>query len=106
MSDDRTLSEIVGPWEDPSFESGLIARCRAAWTKPLTSLSREELATLLRQKIAVTQLLPIARRKIDEQDDDSEMYDGELAAAIESAEKAEPAGRPNAAEPPQKFGRQ
>jgi hypothetical protein len=89
MNEDRTLSEIVGPWEETKFESGLITRCRDAWTKPIGSLNREELATLLRQKIAVSWLLPIARKKVeDRSDDDSEMYEGELAAAIEYAQKA------------------
>jgi len=89
MISNRTLSEIVGPWEEPEFKSSLIARCREAWSKPLESLSREELATLLRQKIAVVHLLPIAKKKIEDgTDDDTEMYEGELVAAIEYAEEA------------------
>ena len=79
MKDSRTLTEIVSPWEEPEFDSGLIARCRKAWKKPIESLSREELATLLRQKIAVEQ------QKIEAIDDDSEIYDGELSAAIDHA---------------------
>ena len=51
MSDDTiSVAEILGPWVEPSFDSGLIARCRSAWNKPLRDLSREELATLLRQR--------------------------------------------------------
>lgn len=88
MTESRTLSEIVGPWHEPEFESGLIARCREAWPKPIDRLSRQELATLLRQKIAVTHLLPLAKQKIATPDDATEMYDGELAAAIARAESA------------------
>src|SRR4051812_17970015 len=82
MIERRTLSEVVGPWAEPEFESGLIVRCREAWSKPIGSLSRGELATLLRQKIAVEHLVPIAKKKIEEGTDDTEMYDGELAGAI------------------------
>lgn len=86
MSDCRTLTDIVGPWQETDFDSGLIARCREAWKKPIGSLSRAELATLLRQKIAVRQLVPIAKQKLQSSDDDSEIYGGELAAAIAHAE--------------------
>ena len=88
MTESRTLSEIVGPWEEPDFKSGLIARCREAWVKPIGNLSREELATLLRQKIAVDHLVPIANEKISAGiDDDTELHEGELAAAIEYAKQ-------------------
>jgi hypothetical protein len=89
MNESRTLSEILGPWQEPDFKSGLIARCREAWVKPIGSLSREELTTLLRQKIAVDHLVPIAKEKISAGiDDDTEQYEGELAAAIEHAQRA------------------
>lgn len=88
MSSPGTLAEIVGPWQEPAWDSSLSARCREAWTKPIDRLSRQELATLLGQKIAVPQLLPIARLKLaPDRDDDTEFYDGELAAAIAQAEK-------------------
>ena len=87
MSDDTiSVAEILGPWVEPSFDSGLIVRCRSAWNKPLRDLSREELATLLRQRIAVEHVLPVARMRVQSgMDDDSEMYEGELEAAIEVA---------------------
>jgi hypothetical protein len=89
MTEPWTLAELIGPWEPSRFESGLITRCRDAWTKPIGRLSRQELATLLRQKIAIEHLLPIAKRRIKQEiDDGTEMYDGELAAAIEYLEKA------------------
>jgi hypothetical protein len=86
--DNISVSDILGPWVEPSWESGLIDRCRKAWNKPLGSLSREELATLLRQRFAIKNLLPIAKEKLLEADDDSEMFDGELQEAIEYASKA------------------
>lgn len=87
-SDLSSLAHILGPWVEPDWDSGLIARCREAWGKPLRDLSREELATLLRQRFAVEHLLPVARRKLQETDDDTEMFDGELAEAIEYASRA------------------
>jgi len=84
-SEHRSLSEIIGPWKNPQFESGLIARCHAVWEKPIGSLTNEELATLLRQKIAVQHLLPIAKKRVDGQvDDNTEIYEGELRAAIDA----------------------
>jgi hypothetical protein len=51
-------------------------------------LSNEELATLLRQRVAVEHILPIAKKRVeDNADDDTEMYDGELKAAIEHSSK-------------------
>ena len=86
MSNDRIrIADILGPWVEPNWESGLIDRCRQAWSKPLRDLSREELATLLRQRFAVEHLLPVARKKLQEADDYTEMFDGELAEAIEFA---------------------
>jgi hypothetical protein len=86
-SDLSSLAQILGPWVEPDWDSGLIARCRGAWSKPLRELSREELATLLRQRLGVEHLLPLARRKLQETDDETEMFDGELAEAIEHANR-------------------
>jgi hypothetical protein len=85
-SDTASIADILGPWIEPDWDSGLIDRCRQAWTKPLRDLSREELATLLRQRIALEHLLPIAQQKLQSGvDDGTEMYEGELAAAVEYA---------------------
>ena len=82
----RSLAEIIGPWSEPMFESGLIVRMRALWSKPIDTLTNHELATCLRQYIAVDYLLPIAQRRLSEGFvDDSELYDAELAEAIASA---------------------
>jgi hypothetical protein len=84
----NSVADILGPWIDPDWESGLIARCREAWNKPLRELSREELATLLRQRFAVEYLLPVAKKKLEHVDDQTEMFDGELQEAIEDASQA------------------
>jgi hypothetical protein len=88
-TDTISIADILGPWVEPDWDSGLIARCRDAWNKPLRDLSREELATLLRQKYAVEHLLPVAKKRLASGiDDDTEIFDGELAEAIEYATKA------------------
>lgn len=87
-ADNRSIADLLGPWVQPDWNSGLIERCRIAWNKPLRDLSREELATLLRQRIAVEHLLPIARHRLEHGiDDDTEMYDGELESAVEYASR-------------------
>jgi len=87
--DNISVADILGPWVDPDSDSGLIARCRKAWNKPLRDLSSEELATFLRQRFAVEQLLPVAKKRLEDGiDDDTEMFDGELQQAIEYASKA------------------
>ena len=90
MSDDTiSVADILGPWVEPDWDSGMIDRCRRAWSRPLRDLSREELATLLRQRIAVEHVLPVARQRVQSGvDDNTEMYNGELEAAIEYASQA------------------
>ena len=86
MSPYQSIADVLGPWRDPDFDSGLIERCRQAWTKPAKDLTNQELATLLRQRIAVEHLLPFARQRIAGGiDDDTEIDDGELARAVEHA---------------------
>ncbi len=81
-----SIADLLGPWVEPDCDSGLIERCRNAWSKPLRELTNEELATLLRQRIAVDHVVPIAERRVQEGvDDGTEMYDGELAAAVQDA---------------------
>jgi len=84
-----SVADILGPWIEPDRDSGLIERCRNAWNKPLRELTNQELATLLRQRVAVDHILPIAsRRVLDGVDDDTEIYDGELKNAVDDASKA------------------
>jgi hypothetical protein len=86
-----TLAQILGPWQQPDFESGLIARCRNAWDKPLESLSNHELITCLQQDLAIAHILPLAKKRLHEKvDDDTELFDGQLAEAITDAEKKKP----------------
>ena len=87
-ADTKSVADFLGPWVEPDWKSSLIARCKEAWNKPLQDLSRLELATLLQQKYVVDQVLPVARRKLQEADDDTEMFDGQLAEAIEHATRA------------------
>jgi hypothetical protein len=76
----QSVADVEGRWTDSRSESGLIQRCRQAWNKPVSELTREELATFLRQRIALSIIIPEARRRLSDcLDDDSEMYDGELA---------------------------
>ena len=85
LNTNLSIADIVGPWIEPEWDSGLIERCRFAWSKPLRDLTNEELATLLRQRIATEHLVPIATKRIEDgYDDDTEMYEGELAEAIQS----------------------
>jgi len=89
-NDDVSLSDLEGAWMDCDWESGLVKRCKSAWSKPLRDLSREDLAIFLRQHIAVEHLLPIAKKRLEEGiDDNTEMYEGELSAAIEYASNAD-----------------
>jgi len=89
-NDNISLSDLKGTWVDCDWESALIERCKNAWSKPLRDLSREELATLLRQRIAVEHLLPIAKKRLEDGiDDNTESYEGELNAAIEYASNAD-----------------
>ncbi len=88
-TDNISVADLLGPWVEPDWDSGLIARCREAWNKPLRDLSREELATLLRQRYAVEHLLSVAKKRLaDGIEDDTEMFDGELREAVEYASKA------------------
>jgi hypothetical protein len=86
-SEHLSLAEIVGPWRESASESGLVARTQRAWSKPIGSLTNQELATCLRQAIAVQHLLPMAKKRVAERfEDESDIDDGELSSAIEHAE--------------------
>jgi hypothetical protein len=92
----KSVSEILGRWEDPNWDSGLIQRVKAAWNKPAEELSNEDLATFLWQNIAAEYLLPIAQQRINENyEDDSEMYVGELKEAVLAANKRRQFDPPN-----------
>ncbi len=79
-----SIADLLGPWVDSGFESGLIERCQSAWNKPLKDLTNAELAMFLAQKIAIEQILPIAKTRLENcEDDETEMYDGQLKKIVE-----------------------
>jgi hypothetical protein len=81
-----TAADLHGPWVDPGWGSGLIDRVRRYWSVPISDLPDAALALFLRQSIAVVPVLAEARRRLASgRPDDSELYDGELAAAVEAA---------------------
>jgi hypothetical protein len=83
-----SVADILGPWIDPDSDSGLIDRCRKSWCIPIDKLSNEMLATFLRQEIATDAILQEANKRLTAGfDDDSELYAGELTAAVEAATK-------------------
>jgi hypothetical protein len=78
-------ADIHGSWADPGRQSALIERVRQYWYIPIADLPDAALALFLRQRIAVGPVLAEARRRLDAgRSDDSELYDGELAAAVEA----------------------
>jgi hypothetical protein len=85
MKSTESIADILGPWVESDWQSGLIERCKRAWNKPLHQLTNEELATLLRQDIATDSILPIAEDRIRRTiDDNTEIYDGELEEAVKT----------------------
>jgi hypothetical protein len=88
-TDNISVVDLLGPWVDPDWESGSIDRCRTAWGKPLRDLTNQEMATLLRQRVAGEHILPLARNRVEGRiDDNTEIYDGERKAAIQYASNA------------------
>ncbi len=82
----RSVADVVGPWVDPDFDSGLIERCKRYWGVPVPELPNGMLATYLRQRIALQIIIPEARKRVETGiHDDSELYDGELAEAFRDA---------------------
>jgi hypothetical protein len=79
----QSVADIVGQWVDPDWDSGLIERLRRSWSTPINELSNEMLATFLRQRIATGIIMQEAIRRLETGfDDASEIYEGELAAAV------------------------
>lgn len=79
----QSVADVEGPWVDPNFDAGLIERCRRNWSVPVRELTNEILATYIRQKIGLSVVVPEARKRLAAGfDDESELYDGELANAV------------------------
>jgi hypothetical protein len=83
---DRGVADVLGPWTDPGFDSGLIRRCKQYWYTPVNAIPNEALATYLRQRIALGITIPEAQQRVAGGiDDGSELYEGELAEALRGA---------------------
>ena len=83
-----SIADLLGPWADSAFESGLIERCRRAWNKPLRESTNGELAMFLSQKIAVNHLLLVAKTRLENcEDGETEMYDGQLKKIVEELDR-------------------
>jgi len=86
MPSKQSVADIAGPWVDTNFDSGLIQRCKWGWDTPVAELTNELLATYLRQKIALSLVVPEARQRIAARFvDDTELYDEELDNALKVA---------------------
>ena len=83
----KSVADIMGPWLETNWQSGLIERCREYWNVPIAELSNEVLATFLRQDIAMDCVLEEAVRRLNAGfDDDSELFEGELAESVQYAQ--------------------
>jgi hypothetical protein len=79
----RSVRDIEGPWVEPEFDSSLVQRCRENWAVPLGQVTNHVLATFICQRVGLSIGLPEADRRVRARyDDESEMYDGELASAL------------------------
>lgn len=79
----RSVADIEGPWIEPEFNSSLIQRCRENWAVPIRQVTNLVLATFIRERIGLSIVVPEAKRRVEARyDDDSEMYDGQLASAL------------------------
>ena len=84
----QTLAQILGPWRQPEVDTGLIARCREAWDKPIEQFTDLELVTCLQQNLAIVHVFPVAKKRLEAAaPDESEMFEGQLAEAVAAAEK-------------------
>ena len=78
-----SVADVQGCWVEPDFDSSLIQRCRKNWSVPVTEISNYVLATFIRQRIALSLVVPEARRRISAGfTDDTELYDEELSVAV------------------------
>jgi hypothetical protein len=87
--DKRSVEDVAGPWVEPNFESALIDRCRINWSVPVAKISNYALATFIRQRIALSLVVPEAKRRLARGYlDGTELYDEELATALMEAPDA------------------
>lgn len=82
MPQPTTVNSIIGPWKGVAVTT-LQKRCRDAWNTPFDQLSDLAVATFLNQRIAVSQMLVEAKRRLrSESRDDTEHFDGQLEEAV------------------------
>lgn len=87
----QSVADIEGPWLETNFQSGLIERCGRYWNVPVTELPNVILATYLRQRIALRLVIAEARRRVEAGiNDDSELFEGELASTLHATLENEP----------------
>lgn len=85
---EKSVADIEGPWAEPELSSGLIQRCRDNWSKPVTQVTNHVLATFIRQKLALSIVVPEAEDRIKRgYIDETELYDEELEVAVDEATK-------------------
>jgi hypothetical protein len=83
----QSIEDVEGPWVDVDFESGLVERCQRFWSTPITEVPNNGLATYLQQRVALSIVIPEAQRRIAANyDDGTEIYEGELVAALRSSQ--------------------
>jgi hypothetical protein len=83
-----SVADVEGPWIAPDFDSGLIQRCKASWHTPISELTNEILATFLSQELALSIVLPEARKRVaTNYVDNTELYEEQLIEALKSVEK-------------------
>ncbi|MFZ6720514.1 hypothetical protein [Undibacterium sp. Ji49W] len=79
----RSVADVAGPWVDPEFNSSQIQRCRKNWAAPVSEISNYALSTFIRQSIALSLVIPEAKRRLAAGfTDGTELYDEELANAL------------------------
>jgi len=82
----QSVADVEGPWVDPQWESGLIERCWRHWDTPVTELPNAMVATFLNQRIAIDLMIEEGQRRLAAHfSDDSELFEGQLAEALNKA---------------------
>lgn len=85
---EKSVADVEGPWVEPELNSGLIQRCRDNWSKPVTQVTNHVLATFIRQKLALSIVIPEAQDRLKRgYIDDTELYDEELEVAVYESSK-------------------
>lgn len=84
-----SVADVEGAWVEPNINSGLIERCRAYWSTPVTELPNGILAMFIRQKFGLPVIIPEARLRIQQGiHDESELYEDELSHALNEVKEA------------------